>query len=112
MFCDEILELIEPMAAGELEADERITGHLTSCARCASALEAARRVDRLLRERPIARPELQFTSRTLARIRRDRWRREQLVDAGFNAAVVLATCAVLAAIWVMLHRAGLDAVGN
>lgn len=35
----------------------------------------------------------QFAVRTVARIRRDRWRREQLLDLAFNAAVVLVVIA-------------------
>jgi len=42
MFCDEILELIEPIAAGDLAPDGRMSAHLASCAGCAAALESSR----------------------------------------------------------------------
>jgi anti-sigma factor RsiW len=112
MTCDGVLNAIELIAAGELRPDDRMTGHLATCASCASALEAARRLDTLLRERPVAAPPAQFTSRTMARIRRARWRNEQMIDWGFNAALALVAIAVAAGIWIVVSRSGLTFAGN
>ena len=112
MFCDEALESVEPIAAGELTPEGRIADHLASCADCAAALESARRVERLLRERPAPRAPAQFTVRTVGRVRRARWRSEQVVDASFNAAIALVAVGVLIGIWMLAHRSGLVAVTN
>jgi anti-sigma factor RsiW len=112
MTCDSVLDAVDPIAAGELTPDEQMEAHLATCASCALALESARRLDRLLRERPVAAPPPQFTSRTMARIRRARWRNEQMIDWGFNAALVAVAVAVAMGIWIVLSRAGLTLVSN
>jgi anti-sigma factor RsiW len=48
MLYDEVLDAIEPIAAGELTPDDRVAAHLSSCPRCAAALEDARRLERIL----------------------------------------------------------------
>jgi predicted anti-sigma-YlaC factor YlaD len=112
MFCDEALESVEAIAAGELTPEGRIGAHLASCPNCASALETARTLERLLRERPVPAPSPQFTARTLARVRRARWRSEQFLDAGFNLVIVIVVAAVVTGVWLLLHRSGLSVVGN
>jgi len=89
MFCDEVLEAIESIASGDLAPDARISAHLASCANCRAALDHAREIERLLHERSAPAAPAHFTSRMLARIRRDRWRRDQILDAGFNTAVAV-----------------------
>jgi len=112
MFCDQVVELLEPIAAGDLVPDEGIARHLASCVLCTEALAGARRVDQLLRARPIPAPSTQFTARTLARIRRDRWRREQFFDAGFNVATVTVIGGVVLAVWMIIDRSGLSAISR
>ena len=111
-FCDEVLDVIEAVAAGEGASDARVAAHVATCASCAAALESARSLERLLRGRPVPRPPSQFTSRTLARVRRARWRSEQFVDAGFNIAVVAIVVAVTVGLWLLLHRTGFVAVSD
>jgi hypothetical protein len=48
----------------------------------------------------------------MGRLRRDRWRREQFLDAGFNLAIGLVLCGVLVAAWLLLYRSGLTGVGQ
>ena len=110
MFCDEALDTIEAIAAGDLTPEGRVAQHLTSCRNCAAALEAARRLEKLLRARPIPTPPQQFTSRTMARVRRARWRREQVVDAGFNLAIGLVALGVVVSVLLVMYRGGLTAV--
>jgi hypothetical protein len=112
MFCDQVVELLEPIAAGDLVPDEGIARHLSSCVHCAEALAGARRVDQLLRARTVLAPSPQFTARTLARIRRDRWRREQFFDAGFNVATVTVIGGVVLAVWMLIDRSGLSAISG
>ncbi len=110
MFCDEALDAVEAIAAGDLTPDGRVAAHLASCPNCAAALEGARQLERSLRERAAPAAPPQFTSRTLARVRRARWRSDQVLDVGFNLAIILLVVAVFAGIWMLVHRSGLDAV--
>ena len=112
MFCDEALEAIEPIAAGELTAEGRIADHLRSCPNCAAALEEARRLERLLQARAVASAPPPFTARMMTRIRRERWRREQVLDVGFNLAIGAIGLAMIAGVWMALSRSGLAAVSN
>lgn len=107
MFCDEVLELIESIAASDLQPDQRIVSHLTSCTGCAAALEGARQIEQLLRARVVPKPPAQFPARIMGRIRRDRWRREQFLDRGFNLAVGLVAVAVVMAFWLLISRSGI-----
>jgi predicted anti-sigma-YlaC factor YlaD len=112
MFCDETLDAVEAIAAGELRPEGRIAQHLGSCRQCAAALESARRLETMLRGRPVPRPPQQFTVRTMARIRRARWRSDQFLDAGFNLAVAFVALGVIATVWLLVDRSGLTAVSS
>ena len=112
MLCDELLELIEPLAAGDLAPDARMGAHLASCVGCRAALDRAHEIERLLHDRPAPAAPPQFTSRVLARIRRDQWRRDQLLDAGFNTAVVSLVLAVVVALWLAVDRAGIATLSS
>jgi predicted anti-sigma-YlaC factor YlaD len=109
MFCDEALDAVEPIAAGELTPDGRIADHLATCPNCAAALDSAKRLETLLRARAVPQPTPQFTTRTIARVRRARWRTEQFLDVGFNVAIAAIVLAVVGGIWMLLHRTGLAA---
>jgi hypothetical protein len=54
----------------------------------------------------------QFTSRTLARIRRARWRSDQFLDLGFNLAIGTLVLALLGGGWMLLHRTGLTTLSG
>ena len=112
MFCDEALEAVERIAAGDLIADGRIAGHLSTCPGCAAALDSATKLEHLLRLRAVPRAPAQFTTGTLGRVRRARWRSDQWLDAGFNLAVAAIVVAIVAAVWMVIHRSGLAAVGT
>jgi predicted anti-sigma-YlaC factor YlaD len=112
MFCDEALDAVEAIAAGDLTPDGRIAEHLASCANCAGALDDARHLERSLRARPAPAAPPQFTSRTLARVRRARWRSDQFLDVGFNVAIISLVVALFGGVWMLVHRSGLDAVSS
>ena len=112
MFCDETLDAVEAIASGEVAPEGRIAQHLRSCRQCAAALESARRLETMLQARPVPRPPQQFTNRTMARIRRARWRNDQFLDAGFNLAIALVTVGVIAAVWLLVDRSGVTAVSS
>jgi len=112
MFCDEALDAIEAIAADELTPDGRVAAHLASCPNCAAALVSARSLEQMLRRRAVPAVPSQFTSRTMARVRRARWRNDQFLDAGFNVAIGLVVFTVVAGVWLLLNRSGLVAVSN
>ena len=112
MFCDEALDSVEAVAAGELTADGRLADHYATCPNCASALDTARSLERMLKVRAVPPAPAQFTARTLARVRRARWRSEQFVDLGFNVAIGGVLVAILFGAWLLLKRSGMSAVGN
>jgi hypothetical protein len=112
MFCDEALDSVEAIAAGDLMPDGRVASHLATCPNCALALRQARQVESSLQRRPVPTPPAQFTSRTLARIRRARWRTDQFLDVGFNLAIGGIVFAVFVGVWLLLHRTGLSSVST
>ena len=112
MFCDEALDAVEAIAAGEVMSDGRVGSHLATCPRCASALESARRLEASLRRREAPAAPAQFTARTLARVRRARWRSDQFLDVGFNLAIGAVVVTVVAGVWMLLNRAGLAGVSR
>jgi anti-sigma factor RsiW len=112
MFCDEALDAVEAIAADDLAPEGRVAAHLASCPHCAAALESARALERMLQRRAVPAAPAQFTSRTLARVRRARWRSDQFLDVGFNVAIGAVVVAVVAGIWLVLHRSGLAAVST
>ena len=104
MFCDEALDAVEAIAAGDLTPDGRVAAHLATCPNCAAALVSARALERMLRVRAVPAPPAQFTTRTLARVRRARWRSDQFLDVGFNVAIAAVVLTVIAGVWMLLHR--------
>jgi anti-sigma factor RsiW len=110
MFCDEALESIEAIVAGELAPQSRVAQHLVSCSNCAATLEAARRLDQMLQVRAVPKPPVQFTARTMARLRRARWRTEQFLDAGFNLALAFIIFGVVVSVLLLMFRSGLLSV--
>ena len=112
MYCDEALDAVEAVAAGELTPDGRLAEHYATCPNCSSALTSARDLERLLQARPAPKPTAQFTTRTMARVRRARWKSEQVIDLGFNAAIAVVVVAIVVGAWMLLDRSGLTAVNN
>jgi anti-sigma factor RsiW len=106
MICTEVA--IEAIAAGELMPDTAIAEHLSTCAACTVALEEARLVDSFLRARPAPIAPAQFTSRTMSRIRRASWRREQTVDWIFNAGMIATALLAAVGLWIAVQRSGLS----
>lgn len=106
MNCTEMMELVEPIAAGDLEVDPAARAHVESCPRCASALATARRVEAVLAgTRSPAAPD-HFAAAVLQRIRRDRWRAEEHVDRLFNVAMAVAIVLVVGGVLALLNLGG------
>jgi len=57
-------------------------------------------------------PSPQFVVRTLGRIRRVGWRREQALDIAFNITIALVGFATVGLIWYFVDASGISAVGG
>ena len=112
MYCDEALDAVEGVAAGEVTPDGRLADHYTTCPNCAAALGDARALDRMLQSRPVPKPSAQFTARAMTRVRRARWRSDQVLDVGFNVAIAGVVISIVAAVWTLIRRSGMTAVSN
>ena len=103
MSCSDVLDLIEPIAAGDLGADEAVRAHLQSCVTCAAALASAQRLESALKGMEIPPAPATFSATVLQRIRRDRWQSEQNVDRLFNLAIVAAVLLMIGGVAAMLN---------
>ena len=112
MFCDEALDAVEAIAANDLAPDGRVAEHLASCPNCAAALVSARALEQMLQRRAVPAAPPQFTSRTLTRVRRARWRSDQFLDLGFNVAIGLVVIAIVGGILLLVNRSGVASVSN
>jgi anti-sigma factor RsiW len=95
MTCIQTLELVEQIAAADIEVVPDVRAHFESCPTCASALATARRIEAALAARPAFEAPDGFTSSVLQRIRRERWAAEQHVDRLFNLAMAVAIILVV-----------------
>lgn len=109
MTCRDVLDLVEPIAAGDLEADAAVRAHFESCLPCASALASARRLETMLATLDAPPAPARFTPLVLQRIRRERWRSEQNVDRLFNVAMAAALILVVGGILALLNLSGVMA---
>jgi predicted anti-sigma-YlaC factor YlaD len=110
--CAAVAETLEAIADGDLTPDVETSAHLSTCAACRASLDRARRLDQLLRARAVPAPPPQFTARTMQRIRRAGWRREQIVDWVFNTALIAAGLLVASGLWIALQQTGLTVLGR
>ena len=106
MTCKMALELVEPIASGDLEPDAAARAHFESCPQCASALATARRLEAVLAGRAAPAAPERFTSSVLQRIRRERWRAEQHVDRLFNVAIAVALLLITGGILALMNMSG------
>jgi anti-sigma factor RsiW len=103
MSCSDMIELIEPIAAGDLQPAAAVRAHLESCVTCAAALASAQRLEAALQALEIPPAPATFTAAVLQRIRRDKWQSEQNVDRLFNLAMAAAVLLVAEAVIAMLN---------
>jgi hypothetical protein len=103
VLCKQALDLVEPIAAGDLELDDRSRAHFESCPRCAGALASARRLNAVLMAVEVPAAPGNLAAAVLQRVRRERWRSEQQIDRLFNLAIVAAVVLVAGAVVAMLN---------
>ena len=92
MSCSDVLDLIEPIAAGDLGADEAVRAHLQSCVTCAAALASAQRLESALKGMEIPPAPATFSATVMQRIRRL-----------FNLAIVAAVLLMVGGVAAMLN---------
>ena len=103
MQCSDVLELIEPIAAGEVTMADAVRVHIETCPGCAGALASARRLETMLAAIEAPPAPSNFTNTVLQRIRRQRWQSEQHVDRLFNIAIGFALAVVAGAVVALLN---------
>jgi anti-sigma factor RsiW len=109
--CDDVNLLVDAIAAGE-EPDAEAASHIAGCARCTTALANAGTIERLLRDVPAAVVPAGFTSGVMSRIRRDRWRSEQVLDWTFNVAVSIGVLLIVLGLAGVAWMAGFISIGG
>lgn len=113
MTCDDVLEIVEAIAAGDVEVDSALRAHFETCPRCASTLASARRLETLLVARAKPKAPDGFTQAVLARIRQEQWQSEERVDRLFNVAIVIALLLVVGSVIALTNvDAALGAAGT
>lgn len=107
MTCREVADLIEAIAADDLDPTPDVRAHLESCPSCAAMLASARRLDAALAAlQPPPVPD-RFVAAVLQRVRRERWRTERNVDLLFNVAIIAALLIVVAGVLALFDVSGL-----
>ncbi len=96
MRCDELEPLMEAMADGTFEPAPEDRAHLSSCAACAARLAQAQGIEQWLTSRDAPQPPASFTASVMARIGREKWKTERVVDIGFNLAIAAGVLVILA----------------
>ena len=109
MTCKEAIELVEAIAAGDVEAGPDARAHFETCPGCASALASARRLEAVLATREVPLAPARFVPLVLQRVRRDRWSAEENVDRLFNAAMITALAIVVAGALALMNLSGVVA---
>jgi hypothetical protein len=107
--CAALRDAIEPLAAGTPPTAQQ-RAHLDGCASCQAQLALAVRLERVLAEWPAPAPAAAFAQRVIEATRRQAWRREVVVDWGFNLAIASGLAAVVVGlaslVWLLGSAAG------
>jgi anti-sigma factor RsiW len=111
MQCHDLDAWVDALAADQ-DAPPDIAAHVTACARCRRALANARAVELALRDREQPRVPPDFTIAVMARVRRERWRSEQILDWSFNAAVAAGIALVAVGLAGLAWATGLISIGG
>jgi anti-sigma factor RsiW len=112
MNCDSAAELIEALAAGEIEPSHELSAHLDACPRCATGLNIARLIHQSLASGR-AQPPRHFTANVLQRLQRVPERTSDIADgleAWFDTIAALSLLPVIAGIWFLADPAVLRQV--
>ncbi len=98
MNCETATELIELLAAGEIEPSNELSAHLNTCPRCAAALGAARLIDQWLKSGP-AQPPRHFTANVLRQLPPRTLDAGNGVEMWFDTMAALSLVSIILGIW-------------
>jgi len=107
MICHEAQELIEAIAAADIEAPPAFTAHVARCPACAFALALARDVERTLSTQAEAPAPPDFARMVAGAIRRRRWEYDEHLDRAFNVAIGVGISLIVVAIVGLLNVSAL-----
>jgi anti-sigma factor RsiW len=110
MTCDELDDLIEPLAAGELDVTAAMEAHLSTCEGCRTAYALAVSIERTLVSQPAPKVPDAFLMSVMSGVRRYRWRSERYLDFAFNLLIGLTVIVVAGGLFALLTVSGLAAV--
>ena len=112
MTCDDVLQIVEAIAAGDVEVDSALRAHFETCPRCASTLASARRLETMLAARPSQRPRTASLRPCSQGSGSEQWQSEERVDRLFNVAIVIALLLVVGSVIALTNvDAALGAAG-
>ena len=111
MSCHESNVLIEAIAVGD-DVPDAVRAHVASCPQCAARLRLAQRIEQALSSRPVVAAPQGFAITVLARVRRERWRSEQLLDWSFNAFVGIGVALVVLGVVGLVYASGFVVVSR
>jgi predicted anti-sigma-YlaC factor YlaD len=110
MRCEEVQDLVEALAEGDVGPSAEVDAHLRTCVHCSASLSRARQIDRRLQALPVPVPPPTFTAAVVRRTRSIRWESEQRFDWWFNTAMAIALTIIGVGVWGVMHVTGLTAV--
>ena len=111
MSCHDANAFLEAVAVGESVPDA-VRVHVDVCPHCAARLRLAERIERALATRSVATPPATFTTAVVARVRRQRWRAEQMLDWGFNIFVTIGVALMVMGVAGLVWASGLVVVSR
>ena len=112
MTCREVLELVEPIAAGDVPVSDGLRRHVETCPSCAAALAVARRIEAALARQAAPPAPPGFAASVQQAVRRERWRSEQHVDRMFNLAMAAAVLLVVGGLAAMMNVSSVLAIAG
>ena len=110
--CAEADLYLDAVAGGGDDVPPDTAAHLAACSRCQVALANARLIDAALRTLPAADVPALFTNAVMTKVRRQRWRSEQIIDWTFNVALALGLVLIAGGIAGVAWASGMVAIGG
>jgi anti-sigma factor RsiW len=98
MNCDSVAELIEALAAGEIDPSRDLAAHMAVCPRCAAELALARRVNEMLTS-DVPRAPRHFTASLLQRLPSRTTDASEGPETWFDSIANLSLVPVILGIW-------------
>ncbi|MEZ5293838.1 MAG: hypothetical protein R2745_22330 [Vicinamibacterales bacterium] len=103
--CRRVDDLADEVAGGTALPSD-LAEHAGTCAACRARLDLARRIERVLVDWPVAAPPPHFAAAVAAAAHREEWRREVVVDWGFNVAIAASLLVILAGVGALVWTFG------